>query len=288
MTSYSVAHNETKGINHLGVHGLKTIFRLTNNQYLYAVNGVDLHISQGEIVGLVGESGSGKTVFCLSVLRLVPPPGKILEGNILWNNKDILACNEEEMRHIRGREITMIFQNPQASLNPVFPIGRQLMSVLRLHNNVSPSNLKYEALRLLEQVQFADAEGRFNTYPHQLSGGMAQRVMIAKALACRPRILLADEPTSSLDVTIQAEIIQLLKQIRVENKLGILFVTHDLGVIAKLCDRVAVMYQGKIVEEGPVEKIMRHPQHPYTERLLSSAPIADKRVYSLFADRLTE
>ena len=232
---------------------------------------------------MVGESGSGKTMLCLSILRLIPPPGKIINGEIVWNRENILAYNNQEMRKIRGKEITMIFQNPQSSLNPVHSIGKQLMSVIKLHSGINGNDLKNEAFRLLDQVQFRDAQSRFDDYPHQLSGGMAQRLMIAKALACKPKMLLADEPTSYLDVTIQDEIIRLLQKIRKEHNVGILFVSHDFGTVAKLCcDRIGVMYRGKIIETGSLEKIVHSPEHPYTKHLIASVPMADERVYSLF------
>jgi len=269
--------------NYIKIRDLKVRFKLSNKENLNALDGVNLKISQGEIVGLVGESGSGKTMLCLSILRLIPPPGKIINGEIVWNRENILAYNNQEMRKIRGKEITMIFQNPQSSLNPVHSIGKQLMSVIKLHSGINGNDLKNEAFRLLDQVQFRDAQSRFDDYPHQLSGGMAQRLMIAKALACKPKMLLADEPTSYLDVTIQDEIIRLLQKIRKEHNVGILFVSHDFGTVAKLCcDRIGVMYRGKIIETGSLEKIVHSPEHPYTKHLIASVPMADERVYSLF------
>ena len=281
--------NAENNENTLQVRNLKVQFKRTNNQNLNALDGVDLKVSQGEIVGLVGESGSGKTMLCLSILRLVPPPGEIQSGEIIWNNKDIISLSNKEMRAIRGRVITMIFQNPQSSLNPVHSIGNQLMSVIKLHSGNNGKDIKSEALNLLDQVQFRDAQSRFDDYPHQLSGGMAQRLMIAKALACKPKILLADEPTSSLDVTIQDEILQLLQKIRRENNVGILFVSHDFGAVAKLgCNRIGVMYQGKIIETGTLEELVDSPKHPYTRHLISSVPMADEKVFSIFKSRFNK
>jgi len=267
----------------LQIRQLSVAFATEKKGHLKTLDQVDLTIDRGEIIGLVGESGAGKSMLCLSILRLIPPPGKIIGGEILWNQENILDRSEKEMRKIRGNEITMIFQNPQSSLNPVQSIGKQLMSVIKLHSGSNGVDLKREALIRLNQVQFADAQKRFYDYPHQLSGGMAQRVMIAKALACKPKLILADEPTSALDVTIQGEIIQLLQKIRKENNVGILFVSHDFGAVAKLgCDRIGVMHQGEIIETGTLENIIHKPVEAYTKHLISSVPLADKKIFSLF------
>jgi ABC-type dipeptide/oligopeptide/nickel transport system ATPase component len=271
-------------INRLEVRNLSVRFKHSKYNFIQALSGVDLNLSQGEIVGLAGESGAGKTILCLSMLRLLPPLSEIVSGEILYNNNNLMEFKANELRSYRGKEVTMIFQNPQLSLNPVYSIGHQLMSVIRLHSAMKRNELKSEALNLYRQVQFNNIEERFCDYPHQLSGGMAQRVMIAKALACHPKILLADEPTNSLDMTIQDEIIFLIKKIRDENKVGILFVSHDLILLAKLCDSINIMYQGKIVESGSVEKIIRFPQHSYTKRLISAMPITDSRVNTLFSN----
>lgn len=262
----------------LEVEGLKTSFPLNGGRVLDAVDDVDFSLRAHEIVALVGESGSGKTVLAHSILRLVPAPGRIAAGQILWQGRDLLACSREEMRRVRGREIAMIFQNAQSALNPVYPVGRQLLSVVQLHQGVARPAAAVEALRLLSLVHLPEAEKRLGAYPNELSGGMCQRVMIAMALACRPALLIADEPTSSLDVTIQAEIIQLLLELRDQFGMGILFISHDLGVVAQLCDRVAVMHEGRIVEEGNAKDVYAKPMHPYTRLLLDSVPIADPSV----------
>jgi peptide/nickel transport system ATP-binding protein len=258
----------------LRLDALKTYFETARGS-IRAVDDVDLSVDAGEIVALVGESGSGKTVLAHSVLRLVPPPGSIVGGQILWRGRDLLACTTEEIRRVRGREIAMIFQNAQAALNPVYPIGRQLISVIELHQRLAGRAALDEALRLLHLVQLAEPEKRLGAYPHELSGGMCQRVMIAMALACRPSFLIADEPTSSLDVTIQAEIIQLLLHIRDQFGMAVLFISHDLGVVAQICDRVAVMLDGRIVETGPAKEVYAAPKHPYTRLLLDSVPLPD-------------
>lgn len=238
---------------------------------------MDLNIRQGEILGLVGESGCGKTVLSLSLLRLISPPGYISNGQIIWEGTNLLNFSNKEMRHVRGKEIAMIFQNPQSSLNPLYSIGSQLVSVIRLHREMSKEQAKNEALRLLRLVEIPDPERRMNEYPHQFSGGMAQRIMIAMALSCQPKLLICDEPTSSLDVTIQNQILDLLLEIREKFHMAILLVSHDLGVIAKMCDRVAVMYLGRIVEIAPAEKLYESPLHPYTQALLKSIPLPDPK-----------
>jgi len=258
----------------LRLEGLKTYFETARGP-VRAVDDVDLAVEAGEIVALVGESGSGKTVLAHSILRLVPPPGRIVDGRMVWRGRDLLGCTTEEMRRVRGREIAMIFQNAQAALNPVYPIGRQLVSVIELHQRLAGHAARDEALRLLHLAQLTEPEKRLAAYPHELSGGMCQRVMIAMALACRPALLIADEPTSSLDVTIQAEIVQLLLHIRHQFGMAILFISHDLGVVAQICDRVAVMLDGRIVETGSAKEVYVSPKHPYTRLLLASVPVPD-------------
>ena len=248
------------------------------------VRGVDLEVKPGEIMGLVGESGSGKSVTCYSVIRLLGERGWT-EGEILFNGKDLLESSEDEITSIRGSEIAMIFQDAQSSLNPVQTIGRQLSEALLLRKDFegnSPDSYRKEAVKLLNEVGIPDPERRMGEYPHQLSGGQNQRVMIAIMLAGNPRLLIADEPTTALDVTIQAQILSLLKKIRKERNMAIILVTHDLGVVAETCDRAAVMYGGKIMEEGPVEEVLVKPRHPYTYGLLSSKPRIDIKVEKLF------
>ncbi len=259
----------------LAVEGLKIEFSLGHGRVIKAVDGLSLQVREGEILGLVGESGSGKTVTAVSLLRLVPPPGRIVAGRILFRGEDIMALPEEEVRRLRGGQIAMIFQNAQLSLHPIYPVGRQLMSVLRLHRGLSRAEAKEEAVSLLGRVRIPDAAKRFNDYPHQLSGGLCQRVMIAMALSCRPSLLIADEPTSSLDVTIQAQIIDLVLEIRDAFGMAVLFISHDLGVVAQVSDRVAVMNRGQIVEEGTAAEIFSAPKHPYTQLLLDSVPVPD-------------
>jgi oligopeptide/dipeptide ABC transporter ATP-binding protein len=242
-----------------------------------AVDGVDLEIRAGQIVGLVGESGSGKTVLSLSILRLLTEAASIRQGAILWRGKNLLELNREQMRRVRGAEIAMIFQNPQASLNPMRKIGSQITSVLQLGRRVSTHDARSEALRLLREVQITDPERVYVSYPHELSGGMCQRVMIAMALSFHPALLIADEPTASLDVTIQAQIMDLLLDLRERFNMSILLVSHDLGVIARMCDWIAVMYRGRIVEAGDAISLYETPKHPYTQALLRSVPVPDPR-----------
>ncbi len=251
-----------------------------------AVDGVSLRVNPREIVGLVGESGSGKTVLSLSLLRLVPKPGVIRSGQLLWQGRDLLALREDEMRAVRGRGIAMIFQHPQSSLNPVRTIGAQMSAVIRLHqprdhgraHGRERAAAREEALQWLAAVRIADPERVYGAYPHQCSGGMCQRILIAMALACRPKLLIADEPTASLDVTIQAQIMDLLHEIRERYGTAILLVSHDLGVIARMCDRIVVMYRGTIVEEADAFTLYKHPQHPYTRKLLDAVPVPDPTI----------
>ncbi len=259
----------------LVVENLSVSFFLDNRQVLRAVDGVDLEIGRGEIVGLVGESGSGKTVFALSLLRLVPAPGRITAGRIRWKDQDVLTLTGREMRAVRGRQVAMIFQDPQAALNPVRSVGAQMEAVMRLHHGMKGDDARDEAVRLLRLVRIPDAERRLAQYPHEFSGGMCQRIMIAMALACRPDLLIADEPTASLDVTIQAQIMDLLLEVRERFGTSILLISHDLGVVAGLCDRVGVMYLGRLIESGTATEVYASPGHPYTEALLASVPVPE-------------
>ena len=258
------------------VRDLKTWFK-TEAGIVKAVNGVDFDIQTGEVLGLVGESGSGKSVTALSILRLIPdPPGKIAGGSILYKGRDLLKLSWDEIRQIRGKEISMIFQEPMTSLNPVFTIGRQVMEVILEHEHVSKKEAFERSVEMLEVVGIPDPASRMNDYPHQYSGGMRQRVMIAMALACNPSLLIADEPTTALDVTIQAQILELMLKIKDQRKdAAILLITHNLAVVAETCHRVMVMYGGKIQEIAPVKELFKNPQHPYTRGLLASLPTVD-------------
>ena len=237
-----------------------------------AVDDISFEIHAGETLGLVGESGSGKSVTALSIMRLVQPPGRIAAGRILFKGRDLLALGEASMREVRGAEISLIFQEPMTALNPVFRVGDQIAEALRVHGRGSRREAREKAIELLRAVRIPDPAARVKDYPHQLSGGMRQRVLIAIALACQPSLVIADEPTTALDVTIQAEILDLLREMKAAFHLSLLLITHDLGVIAETADRVAVMYAGRIVETGPVRDIFRHPAHPYTRGLLASMP----------------
>ena len=256
----------------LRVQDLTTTFA-TRGGVIRAVDGVSLELRRGETLGIVGESGSGKSMTALSILRLVQPPGETGGGPVSFNGRhDLLELSERDMRAIRGAEIGFIFQEPMTALNPVFTIGDQIVEALLVHRKASRSESRAKALELLEAVQIHDPERRLRDYPHQLSGGMRQRVLIAIALACQPLLLIADEPTTALDVTIQAEILDLLEDMKRKFHLALLLITHDLGVVAGHADRVAVMYAGKIVEEGPMRQIFHAPKHPYTQGLLASIP----------------
>ena len=251
---------------------LQTYF-YTSRGTVKAVDGVSFNIKAGETLGIVGESGSGKSVTASSVMRLVPdPPGKIVGGSINFKGQDILAKSNEEMRKIRGNEISMIFQEPMTSLNPVYTIGDQIAEVIRLHKGLSEKKAIQEAIKMLEKVGIPSPEQRVHEYPHQMSGGMRQRIMIAMALACDPELLIADEPTTALDVTIQAQILDLMNDLKEEFGTAIMLITHDLGVIAEVADRVAVMYGGRVVEQAEIKEIFYNPQHPYTEGLIKSIP----------------
>ncbi len=255
----------------LEVKNLQTHFQ-TRSGLVRAVDGVSFHVDKGELLGLVGESGCGKSITALSVMRLVGKPGKIVGGEIVFDGEDLLAASDERMREIRGDDIAMIFQDPMTSLNPVYTIGEQIAEALRLHRKLARKDAREQAVEAMKEVAIPDPARRANDYPHQLSGGMRQRVMIAMALACDPKLLIADEPTTALDVTIQAQILELLNELRTTRELGVLLITHDLGVVAEVADRVAVMYTGRIVEESPVEELFARPKHPYTEGLLRSVP----------------
>jgi len=255
----------------LEVRDLQTQFS-TRAGLVRAVDGVSFYLDRGELLGLVGESGCGKSITALSVMRLIAPPGKIVSGEIIFDGKNLLSLSDREMRQIRGDEIAMIFQDPMTSLNPVFRVGEQIAEALRLHRKLSRKDARAAAIEAMQEVAIPDPARRVDDYPHQLSGGMRQRVMIAMALACNPKLLIADEPTTALDVTIQAQILELLNELRKTRELAVLLITHDLGVVAEVADRVAVMYTGRIVEESPVEELFARPKHPYTEGLLRSVP----------------
>ena len=255
----------------LEVRGLKTQFP-TRAGLVRAVDDVSFHIDRGELLGLVGESGCGKSMTALSIMRLMAAPGKIVAGEILFEDRDLLKLTNREMRDVRGNDIAMIFQDPMTSLNPVFSVGEQIAEALRLHRKLSRRDARNAAVAAMREVAIPDPEVRADDYPHQLSGGMRQRVMIAMALACDPKLLIADEPTTALDVTIQAQILELLNHLRQTRELAVLLITHDLGVVAEVADRVCVMYTGKIVEESPVAELFAWPKHPYTEGLLRSVP----------------
>ncbi|WP_141604521.1 ABC transporter ATP-binding protein [Terrilactibacillus laevilacticus] len=268
----------------LEVENLKTYF-FTDEGQIPAVDGIDFHIEEGEILGIVGESGCGKSVTSLSVMGLLPsPPGKIVSGRIRYNGEDITHAKEAKLRKIRGNEMAMIFQEPMTSLNPVFTIGQQLIEAIRIHKKMSRKAASEKSIELLKLVGLPRADELINEYPHQLSGGMRQRVMIAMAMSCNPKVLIADEPTTALDVTIQAQILELMVKLNKETGTAIMMITHDLGVVAQVCRRVVVMYAGKIVEEGLVKDIFNHPKHPYTQGLIKSIPdLHDKkkRLYSI-------
>ena len=256
----------------LEVKGLRTSF-FTRDGVVRAVDGIDFHVDRGEIMGLVGESGCGKSVTSLSILRLVSKPGRIEAGEILFDGQDLLKLRDDDMRKIRGDRISMIFQQPTSSLNPVWDVGRQIEEVLQIHRGMKGRTARSRAGELLKMVGIPDPERRLSNFPHEMSGGMAQRVMIAMALACEPELLIADEPTTALDVTIQAQILDLMRNLRDETGTAIVLITHDLGVVAEMCDRVAVMYAGEIVEHTDVVSLFRRPMHPYTKGLIGSIPV---------------
>jgi oligopeptide/dipeptide ABC transporter ATP-binding protein len=266
----------------LQIEQLTTLFR-TEKGAFPAISNLNLTVRKGEIVCIVGESGSGKTVASLSVMRLLPPAGSIASGAIRFEGRNLLELNEREMRDIRGSSIAMIFQDPMMALDPVYTCGEQIMEAIRTHRRSSRKEQAARALELLKQVGIPHPERVLKAYPHELSGGMCQRVGIAMALACNPRLLIADEPTTALDVTVQAQILDLLKSIRREFGMSILMITHDLGVVAEMADRVAVMYAGQIVEEGDVRSIFREPRHPYTQGLIRSMPHPDHAADELYS-----
>src|SRR6476469_6701342 len=255
----------------LEVNNLQTHFP-TRAGLVRAVDGVSFYLDRGELLGLVGESGCGKSITALSIMRLIAPPGKIVGGEISFDGKNLLKLSDSEMRAIRGDDIAMIFQDPMTSLNPVFTVGEQIAEALRLHRKLSRKAAREAAIEAMREVSIPDPARRIDDYPHQLSGGMRQRVMIAMALACDPKLLIADEPTTALDVTIQAQILELLDELRRTRKLAVLLITHDLGGVAETADRVCVMYTGKSVAESNVEEIFEKPRHPYTQGLLRSVP----------------
>ncbi len=256
----------------LEVKGLRTSF-FTRDGIVRAVDGIDFHVDRGEIMGLVGESGCGKSVTSLSIMRLIAKPGRIEGGEILFDGQDLLKLSNDDMRKIRGDRISMIFQQPTSSLNPVWDVGRQIEEVLRIHRGMKGKLAHSRAEELLKMVGIPDPARRLKNFPHEMSGGMAQRVMIAMALACEPELLIADEPTTALDVTIQAQILDLMRNLRDETGTAIVLITHDLGVVAEMCDRVAVMYAGEIVEHTDVTSLYRRPLHPYTQGLIGSIPV---------------
>jgi oligopeptide transport system ATP-binding protein len=263
----------------LNVQGLETQFR-TREGMVHAVNGVSFRLKEGETLGIVGESGCGKSVTVMSMLRLIPsPPGRIVAGTANYQGKDLLKMSDEEIRHVRGSQISMVFQDPMTSFNPVLTIGRQVAEPLEIHNGVSRSQATDRAAEMLAMVGIPNARERLADYPHQFSGGMRQRVMIAMGLITTPQVLIADEPTTALDVTIQAQIVELVKRLRDELGMAIIWITHDLGIIAGLADRVMVMYGGYVIEEAPVKELYAHPRHPYTIGLLGSLPRMDETGY---------
>jgi oligopeptide/dipeptide ABC transporter ATP-binding protein len=265
----------------LDVQGLKTYFHVMDGT-VKAVDGVDFSIPRGGTVGLVGESGCGKSVTAHSIMRLIDiPPGEIVGGHVWFGGRDLLDLSGEEMRRVRGGEIAMIFQEPMTSLNPVFTIGDQITEAIRLHNKVSPKEARARAIESLQLVGISAPERRVKQYPHELSGGMRQRAMIAMALSCNPKLLIADEPTTALDVTIQAQILELIKELQQRLGTALLLITHDLAVVAETVETLAVMYAGRIVETGTVDQVLLNPQHPYTQGLLNSIPGVNKRGQAL-------
>jgi peptide/nickel transport system ATP-binding protein len=259
----------------LEIKGLKTHFK-TDDGWLHAVDGVDLSVDRGETLAVVGESGCGKSVTAKTVMKLIDmPPGKIVAGQVLWQGRDLVPLPPDEMRKIRAKEIAIIFQEPMTSLNPVFTIGEQIAESVRLHEGVGKREALNRAIEMLQLVNIPTAERRVNDYPHQFSGGMRQRVMIAIALACSPKLLIADEPTTALDVTIQAQILDLLQGLKDRLGMGVMLITHAMGVVAEVAQNVAVMYAGQVVEEAPVRELFGNPRHPYTQGLIRSIPRID-------------
>jgi peptide/nickel transport system ATP-binding protein len=268
----------------LDIRGLKTWFK-TDDGMVRAVDGVSLHLDRGETLGIVGESGCGKTVTARSVLKLIDmPPGRFEAGQILWQGRDLIPLSSEEMDKIRAREIAIIFQEPMTSLNPVYTVGNQIAEVLSQHQNLSKKQAMQGAVDMLRLVNIPNPQKRVHDYPHQFSGGMRQRVMIAMALSCKPKLLIADEPTTALDVTIQAQILELMQEMKDKLGMSIMLITHAMGVVAETCQRVVVMYAGKVVEEAPVEALFGNPRHPYTQGLIRSIPRVDRA--AVHRDRL--
>ena len=268
----------------LEVKNLETTF-FTDDGAIPAVDHISFNVHEGEVLGIVGESGCGKSVTSLSIMGLVPsPPGKITDGEILLEGKDLAKLNDKQMRSVRGKDVAMIFQEPMTSLNPLFTIGKQLVEAIRIHNkDWSKKQAEARAIEIMKLVGLPRAEQLMKDYPHQLSGGMRQRVMIAMALVCDPKVLIADEPTTALDVTIQAQILKLMKDLNERLNTAILLITHDLGVVAETCERVVVMYAGQVVEEAPVREIFNNPQHPYTQGLIKSVPDMRFKKESLYS-----
>ncbi|MFT0141116.1 ABC transporter ATP-binding protein [Alcanivoracaceae bacterium MT1] len=262
----------------LRVENLHTVFE-KDDGLVHAVNDVSFDVRRGEVLAIVGESGSGKSITAMSLLRLIPsPPGQIIGGQVLFDGQDLLDLSDDAIRQIRGRDISMIFQEPMTSLNPSLRIGRQLAEPLRVHGSVPKEKVRERCLELLRQVRIGDPEKRLDAYPHELSGGMRQRVMIAMGLACLPRLIIADEPTTALDVTVQAQILELLRDITRANQSSMMLITHDLGVVARYADRINVMYAGRIVERGTAHDIFHRPRHPYTVGLMESMPRLDDAI----------
>ena len=256
----------------LEVNNLKTQF-FTESGIVRAVDGVSFHVNRGEVLGIVGESGCGKSVTSLSIMGLVGHPGRIVDGEILFDGEDLAQLDQTQLSAIRGNRISMIFQQPQSSLNPVFRVGDQITEVLQVHQNMDNEAAKQRAIELLSLVGIPSPESRFAAWPHEMSGGMAQRVMIAMALACVPELLIADEPTTALDVTIQAQILDLIRDLKSQMDTAVILITHDLGVVAELCDRVVVMYAGRVVETAEVNELFENPKHPYTAALIGATPV---------------
>ena len=257
-----------------------TIHYITDDEVVKAVNDISISLEEGESLGLVGETGAGKTTTAMGILGLVPnPPGKIIGGEILYKGKNLLKMSDSEMRKIRGHEISMIFQDPMTALNPVLTVGDQIMEVIQLHQKVSKAEALRRAMDMMEMVGIEG--GRYNEYPHQFSGGMKQRIVIAIALACNPNLLIADEPTTALDVTIQAQVLDLIDNLKKKFNTSLLLITHDLGVVAEVCDKVAIVYAGRIVEYGTLEHIYNNPKHPYTNGLFGSIPDFSKKSHRL-------
>lgn len=260
----------------LDIQGLKTHFK-TDDGWLHAVDGVDLSLDAGETLSVVGESGCGKSVTAMSVMRLIAmPPGRFVGGRILWRGRDLIGLSDEEMRRVRMKEIAIVFQEPMTSLNPVYTVGQQIGEALRLHEGLNQRDATERAIGMLRRVHIPTPERRVHDYPHQFSGGMRQRVMIAMALSCGPQLLIADEPTTALDVTIQAQILDLLAELKAESGMAVMLITHAMGVVAEVAQRVAVMYAGKVVEEASTDELFAHPHHPYTQGLIRSIPRIDR------------